>query len=113
MARKTHTITTADYETLASAVKNPDIQIEAVEGGFSVRTDNRREERALADALESASKPAQQKTGNWTRRHIERADIAEQQGRSHGKCWYCGEIDIQTKGVHPSWEGDLICYVYE
>jgi len=113
MARKTHRVENVSYEALAQAVKNPDIQIEAVEGGFSVRTDNRREESALAAAIEAAEKAPTQERATWTRRYVERESVADAQGLNRGRSWTCGEIDIQTKGAHPSWEGRAICYVYE
>lgn len=99
-----------------------DPQILTEDGGIYLRKTNRRQRDLLSQAVSKANQPETQASSpesasstakNWTRRYVERADEAERQGLNHGKCWVCGEIDIETKGAHPSWEGMLICYVYE
>lgn len=49
---------------------------------------------------------------SYTSRRVALLETAIDQGLNHGKAWYCGERDIQTKGAAPEWEGEAICYVY-
>lgn len=48
----------------------------------------------------------------WKARRVMPVVVAEREGLSRGKSWFCSERDIQTKGACPSWEGQAICYVY-
>lgn len=45
-------------------------------------------------------------------RYVELLATAEFENLNHGRSWYCSEIDIETKGASPAWEGEQICYVY-
>lgn len=72
---------------------------------------------AVAEAAEQARKAeiAKAATTRATRtggRYVELARVARDNNLNHGKTWWCGEVDIETKGAMPEWEGDLICYVY-
>jgi hypothetical protein len=46
-------------------------------------------------------------------RYLTTLAIAERDGLNHGAAWVCSEHDIEYKGVHPSHEGEMICYVYK
>lgn len=62
---------------------------------------------------EAAAKPAARPArSNWTSRTVMLAMTANEKGLNRGKSWICGEMDIQTKGALPEWEGESICYVY-
>lgn len=77
---------------------------------------------ALRDAWEEAkkamstakSKPIQfsQAQDNRGSRYLELLVVAERDGLNHGKSWYCGEREIETMGMNPMHEGELVCYVY-
>lgn len=45
-------------------------------------------------------------------RYVELLSVAEKNKLNHGRAWYCSEYDIQCRGIHPSYEGESICYVY-
>jgi hypothetical protein len=45
-------------------------------------------------------------------RYLTTLAIAERDGLNHGQPWVCSERDIETKGVNPTHEGEMICYVY-
>lgn len=49
---------------------------------------------------------------NSGRRYLELLSIAQRDNLSHGKSWYCGEREIETMGMNPMHEGELVCYVY-
>ena len=74
-----------------------------------LRAEQDEKERAAHVAAPTPTAPV----GNSKRRYVTSLDRAEREGLNHGRAWTCGEIDIQTKGARPEWEGDLICYVYE
>ena len=87
-----------------------------IENGAEVMTNNKRQVSAIQAAVAEANKPAepQQKTSQgWSRRYVTTLEKAEAQGLNHGKAWICWELDIETKGAMPEWEGQAICYVYE
>ncbi|EBV8483672.1 hypothetical protein HT95_002350 [Salmonella enterica subsp. enterica serovar Ago] len=76
----------------------------------------------LRNAWEEAKKSmtaARSNTSTFTQvrpnrgvRYLELLSIAERDGLSHGKSWYCGEREIETMGMNPMHEGELVCYVY-
>lgn len=72
--------------------------------------DLRAEQNEKERAAQVAEPPP---AGNSKRRYVTSLERAEREGLNHGRAWTCGEIDIQTKGARPEWEGELICYVYE
>jgi hypothetical protein len=61
----------------------------------------------------SESKPSTtQTTEKPAERYVELLATAEFENLNHGRAWYCSELDIETKGASPAWEGEQICYVY-
>lgn len=82
-------------------------------------------ERARIRAAQEARREAKQRAAEcaaamnnrpaltgYSSRRIMPLSVAQRDGLNHGRSWYCGERDIETKGAMPEWEGDLICYVY-
>ena len=87
-----------------------------LDNGAKAMTNNKREVAAIQDAVARAnkpSKPQQKAEKSWSRRYVTTLEKAEAQGLNHGKSWICQEMDIETKGALPEWEGMAICYVYE
>ena len=72
--------------------------------------DRQEKEAEEAQKLE-VQKAASKKASNG--RYLELLSVAQRDKLNHGKAWVCGEIDIQTKGGHPSWEDELVCYIYK
>lgn len=109
-----HAVTGVSLESLKSA----GFDLSTDRGDYiEVKTGNKRQASALSEfvAQKQSEKTAPSNTGRneWTTRRVVRARDAETLGLNHGRTWVCGELDIQTKGAHPSWEGESICYVYE
>lgn len=46
------------------------------------------------------------------RRYLELLSVAKRDGLNHGQSWYCGDREIETMGMNPMHEGELVCYVY-
>ena len=64
------------------------------------------------DAERTAAMNKRPQHAGYKSRRIMPLSVAQRDGLNHGRAWYCGERDIETKGAMPEWEGDLICYVY-
>lgn len=132
--KTTHLVYGVAADTVRNITNNPATEQE--DGAMKVAVDNKRERAALLEAvrkaddaeqaareLEAAGNPVDitgipglalaGEAGNGKRRYLTNLERAELYGLNHGRAWTCGEIDIQTKGALPEWEGDLICYVYE
>ena len=45
-------------------------------------------------------------------RYVTLLSIAEKKNLNHGNSWYASGKDIDKNQLHPSWEGEEICYVY-
>jgi len=65
---------------------------------------------AEAQRIESAQSDAADRAKSG--RYLELLEVAERDGLNHGNSWVCTEYHVDAKGAHPSWEGQLICYVY-
>ena len=49
---------------------------------------------------------------NISSKYIELHSVAVAQNLNHGKSWRATLDNIDRNSLHPSWEGELICYVY-
>ena len=49
---------------------------------------------------------------NPSERYIELLETATQNNLTHGKSWACSGTAVDKFSLHPSWEGEQICYVY-
>lgn len=92
--------------------------LELDDGTLRVSANNKGQARAIESLVAEKQEPAKTQQsasprGQWSQRYVELESVATAKGLKRGRSWRCGEIDIQTKGAHPSWEGDFICYVYE
>lgn len=88
---------------------------ERTDGYIEVRAGNKREAADVRSAVENANRPQNNKQtaqASHNRRYIESLEVAERNGLNHGRAWFCNEMDIETKGANPSFEGQMICYVY-
>lgn len=47
-----------------------------------------------------------------TGRYVELLATAERLGLNHGKSWVCSGFQIDRDSIDPSFEGELVCYVY-
>lgn len=63
---------------------------------------------ALIAAINTPVKTATVKTG----RYVELLATAERLGLNHGKSWVCSGFQIDRDSIDPSFEGELVCYVY-
>lgn len=45
-------------------------------------------------------------------RYLELYVVAEVNHLNHGAEWYCSGQFIEENCLHPSWEGEKVCYVY-
>lgn len=106
-----------DYEVALDIVKSvttyPATKTEIGLVGKGSKSDirkifNKVEARAIA-AKAPEAKSANSCTGG---RYVELLSVAVARNLQHGREWVCSEIDIETKGANPSYEGELICYVY-
>lgn len=83
-------------------------------GELRVRCTNKREaaevryQLELANA-ESAPAPAVKTIATQQRRIMLVEDV---EGKNHGKAWVCTGFNVDKYSLPPSWEGELICYVY-
>ncbi len=66
----------------------------------------------MVDRMNKASKTLNRESSKPSARRIELLSVAERDGLNHGRAWYCSDRDIETKGINPMHEGELICYVY-
>lgn len=90
--------------------------VQDIDNGAEAIASNKREVFAIQAAIAEANKLAktqQPASQGWSRRYVTTLEKAEARGLDHGKAWICGELDIETKGALPEWEGRAICYVYE
>ena len=46
-------------------------------------------------------------------RRIELLEAAQRQHLNHGASWVCTGWQVDRDSLDPSWEGRLVCYVYE
>lgn len=69
-------------------------------------------EKRKQEEVEKKAKQAEASKKASGGRYIELASVAERDGLNHGRAWFCGERDIETKGAKPEFEDMLICYVY-
>lgn len=71
-------------------------------------------DKAWAEAKEAMVKAvAASKAQKSSRgRYIELLSVAERNDLNHGRAWFCGDYDIECRGVNPMFEGESICYVY-
>lgn len=113
-----YTITGMDFEQAEALVKSvTTYKVRQIEGGLEGSC-NKKEIAKISELVEKAaknviiSKPAAQAKKPATGRYVELLEVAEREGLNHGKAWICGERDIETKGAHPAWESEMICYVY-
>ena len=63
-------------------------------------------------AMAQASQPVKSASSNTVSRKIVTLDYAEKNSLNHGQAWRCNERNIETQGVNPSLEGEIICYAY-
>lgn len=70
--------------------------------------------KAAEDEFEAARKSAAaaKSCKSAKSRYLELLSIAQRDNLNHGKSWYCGEREIETMGMNPMHEGELVCYVY-
>lgn len=61
---------------------------------------------ALIDAINAPVKTA------TTGRYVELLATAERLGLNHGKSWVCSGFQIDRDSIDPSFEDELVCYVY-
>lgn len=47
-----------------------------------------------------------------TGRYVELLATAERLGLNHGKSWVCSGFQVDRYSIDPSFEGELVCYVY-
>ncbi|ECB1778536.1 hypothetical protein EU837_01995 [Salmonella enterica subsp. enterica serovar Kibi] len=88
------------------AKRNPNYTVRLC---FSCALDNAWAEAKEAMKQAVASEKAKSKPGN---RYLELLSIAERDGLNHGKSWCCGDREIETMGMNPMHDGELVCYVY-
>ena len=77
---------------------------------------------ALSFAWKEAKEELQQKSAqiesfkkaaaSTKKRYIELEAVAEKNNLNHGKTWIADSYNIDKNSLHPSWEGELVCYVY-
>lgn len=77
-----------------------------------IRTTNKREAASVHELISAANTKNVAKSTNGNRR-IELASTASMSGLNHGRTWIADAYSIDSKSLDPSWEGELICYVYE
>lgn len=66
--------------------------------------------KSLVSARNSESKSSGKLSG---RRVVAALSYAKMKGLNHGRSWLCSDYDIEVRGVCPSLEGEMICYVYQ
>ena len=81
------------------------------DGHLEVTAGNKRDAASVRRIIEDSIHINQPAQANQSR-YIAPLETAERNGLNHGRSWVCKEMDIQTKGVNPALEGELICYVY-
>ena len=59
------------------------------------------------EVVDQVKKPAKESD-----RRIELLSVAQECGLNHGRSWVCSGTNIDVNFLNPSWEGELICYVY-
>ena len=77
----------------------------ALEISWSEAKKEMQEKLANAEAAEKSS-------ASTKKRYIELAEVAEKNNLNHGKTWIADSYNIDQNSLHPSWEGELVCYVY-
>jgi len=60
----------------------------------------------------SAPAPAPAPAKTQGKRYIELHSKAVEQGLEHGKAWRATIDNVDRNSLHPSWEDEMICYVY-
>ena len=109
---------TAKKYKIDGAAKHAD---DAPYTGFSTSTDGddliittgKRELGSVQEwvkSLTAKAAPAPEKTKSG--RYIELQSIAIEQDLEHGKSWRATLDNVDRNSLHPSWEGEMICYVY-
>ena len=67
-----------------------------------------KEEMAICLEKENAAKKMTVKSG----RYVELLSVAEKTGLNHGKSWVADGYTVDKNSLNPSYEGELVCYVY-
>ena len=85
-----------------------------IDGDDLIITTGKRELGAVqqwAESLQSMAAPAKTKTAT-SKRRIELHSVAVEQDLNCGKAWRATLDNVDRNSLDPSWEGELICYVY-
>lgn len=64
----------------------------------------------VADVVASVAAPIAAPAA--TARRVELLATATRENLAHGKSWVCSEQQVERGDAHPSFEGELVCYVY-
>jgi hypothetical protein len=91
----------SDFESLGLRVKS-------VDGGVEVAYSNNSDYSRIVDAVDALNAP--KPTNTTSVRRIALLDDCN--GLSHGKSWIATLYDVDKNGLHPSYEGQSICFVY-
>ena len=69
---------------------------------------------SFADRIEKNEivKISEKKSSLKSGRYVELLSIAEKDNLNHGNSWYASGMDVDRNQLHPSSEGEAICYVY-
>lgn len=70
---------------------------------------NKRELAEIDALIAAINAPVKTAT---TGRYVELLATAERLGLNHGKSWVCSGFQIDRDSIDPSFEGELVCYVY-
>lgn len=77
--------------------------------GLRCAWDDAKQEMQESVAQEAAAKKA---ATSSKKRYIELASVAEKNNLNHGKTWIADGYNVDKNSLHPSWEGETVCYVY-
>lgn len=72
---------------------------------------NKSEEAAILALVKSVNTPPPTPVRNGTRKIILAASARP--GMKTGKSWVADLLDVEKHSLHPSWEGEWVCYLYE
>jgi len=89
------------------------------DGSAGIRCTNKREWNrftdlvyAINEAERNQAKSPARTTSRPAGRYLSTLENAELHQLNHGKSWLCTAHAVEANGVDPSFEGEVICYVY-
>lgn len=75
---------------------------------------NKRERTQIDNLIESINEEGAKPDSDsaTTGRYVELLAKAERLGLNHGKAWFCTGFHVDRDSLDPSFEGEMVCYVY-